>query len=179
MSGDPFWHAITAGRLDVAEGVMAFHDGLGTKHYMGDCDITLGRNPLVRALLRIAGFPAEGQGVPVRLTLITSPEGAEWIRDFDGHITRSVMRWSVPSQRVTERFGPFAIDMSFGAENRSLLVHIARLRCLGLPIPGVLCPRSETREYMDAAGRFCFDVSAHLPWFGLLIRYHGRVLPID
>jgi len=179
MSGDPFWYAITAAELVVDEGVMAFHMGLGTKHYAGDCDIVRGRNPLVRALLRSAGFPEEGRNVPVHLTLITTPEGAEWHRDFDEHVTRSFMRWSASSQRVTERFGPFTVDMRFGAENRSLLVHIARLRCLGLPVPGFLCPRSETREYMDAAGRFCFDVSAHLPLFGLLIRYRGRVLPVD
>ncbi|WP_371227506.1 DUF4166 domain-containing protein [Roseovarius sp. 2305UL8-3] len=177
MSGDPFWHAITAGQLDVAAGVVAFHEGLGTKHYAGECDIVRDRNPLVRALLRMAGLPADGHRVPVRLTLITTPDGAEWQRDFGGHVTRSSMRWSASTHCVSERFGPFAVDMRFEAENGGLLVHIARLRCLGLPVPGLLRPRSETRETMDAAGRFCFDVSAHLPLLGLLIRYSGHLSP--
>lgn len=177
MSGDPFWHAIQAGQLDLPEPVLAFHRGLGTKHYAGECEITRSRNWMLRLLLRMGKFPAEGQGVPVHLTLITRPANAEWVRNFGGQMTRSQMHWDAQRQVVTERFGPFSVDMRLTAENRVLLVRIAGLRVLGIPVPGWLRPHSATSEFVDDADRFCFDVAAHLPIFGLLVRYRGWVVP--
>ena len=175
MGGDPFWRAIEAGGLNVPEGVAAFHRGLGVRRYAGQCEITRGRGVLVRLGLGLAGFPPAGSGVPVRLMLDVRDDGAVWVRDFGGHVTRSRLSWDVRRGRVMERFGPFRVAMVPELEGDVLHMRIAGLSVLGVPVPRWLVPASETREFVDEAGRFRFEVAARVPVLGLLIRYAGWV----
>ena len=46
---------------------------------------------------------------------------------------------------------------------------------LGIPIPKVLLPKSETREY-EMGGTFHFDVSLSAPLCGLLVKYQGLLM---
>ena len=114
MSGDPFWHAIRAQRLDVPPAVMALHSGQGTKHYVGQCDISRGSGVLARLALRLAGFPSAGQKVPTRLTINTREGQSEWVRDFGGHVTRSHLSFDAVRCRIIERFGPVRLTLSLG-----------------------------------------------------------------
>lgn len=177
MSGDPFWLAIEEAGLLVPEPVATLHKGHGTKVLRGECAITRGGNPLVRLALWLGGFPPAGQGVPVRLVLSSGPDCAIWQRDFAGHETRSRIVWDAVRSEVVESFGPFEVHMALSVAEGQLLVRITRLSVLGIGLPAWMRPRSQTREYADDQGRFCFDVSASAPGLGLIIRYHGWVVP--
>ena len=50
---------------------------------------------------------------------------------------------------------------------------------LGVPIPRVLLPRSDTRESVDDLGRATFDVGLSLPVVGAVVRYRGWLVPGD
>jgi hypothetical protein len=48
---------------------------------------------------------------------------------------------------------------------------------LGIPLPAMLLPVSEAREY-DAGGVFHFDVGLYAPLGGgLIVRYQGHLTP--
>jgi len=177
MSGDPFWLAIDQAGLQVPGPVAALHKGYGTKPFSGECHITRGRSPLVRLALWLAGFPPAGQRVPARLTLCSDADGAVWQRDFAGHVTRSRLSWDARRSEVVERFGPFKLCLALSVEAEQLQVRITRTSVLGIALPAWARPRSDTREYVDDQGRFCFDVSASAPGLGLIIRYRGWVVP--
>ena len=172
MSGDPFWHAIRAQGLEMPPVVDGFHAGQGEKRYCGQASITRGRNPLVRLALWLAGMPRAGADVPVRMRLVIGPEGADWVRDFGGHTTRSRLSLTRDGH-VVERFGPFRIAMAVRAERGGLRMDIAGMRAFGVPVPGALRPVSQTREYVGEDGRFRFDVGAAVPGLGPVIRYAG------
>ncbi|MFD1160004.1 DUF4166 domain-containing protein [Roseovarius aestuarii] len=173
MSGDPFWHAIRAQRLDVPSAVLTLHSGQGTKHYVGQCDITRGSGVLARLALRLAGFPSAGQKVPTRLTINTREGQSEWVRDFGGHVTRSHLSFDSVRCRIIERFGPVRLTLSLGVIPGKLCMEIASLHLFGVPVPCKLVPLSQTVEYEDPDARFCFDVSARVRGVGFLIRYAG------
>ena len=46
-----------------------------------------------------------------------------------------------------------------------------------MPLPRFLAPKSVTREYEDAEGRFRFDVRLTIPVLGLLAHYQGFLKP--
>lgn len=177
MSGDPFAQVITAQGLTVSPAIQRLHLGRGVRRYIGQCDITRGTGMLARFCLWLAGFPPAGQQVPTRLTIIPTTTGADWRRDFDGHVTRSRLSCNSAKDRVIERFGPIRLTLSLRADAGRLRISVERLRVLGLPMPRALIPLSNTTESQDPDGTFCFDVAARLPWGGLLIRYAGTLRP--
>jgi len=175
MNGDPFWQAITRDQLPVPAALATFHQGDGHAVWEGRCDVERGRGPIKAIILAIAGFPPAGQGVLLRMETDTHAGQSRWTRSFGG-------RKMVSSQRLTpggieERFGPIRITMALIARDGGLDVKVVHLSVLGLPLPRRLLPRSVSREYQDAEGRFCFDISGDIPLFGRLIRYHGWLRP--
>ncbi|MEM7731307.1 MAG: DUF4166 domain-containing protein, partial [Pseudomonadota bacterium] len=59
-----------------------------------------------------------------------------------------------------------------------LHMEIAGFSFFGIPLPRWCHPISETREFEDDQGRFCFDVSGRMPVLGLIIRYVGYLTPV-
>jgi hypothetical protein len=47
------------------------------------------------------------------------------------------------------------------------------------PLPKILLPRNDTREYVDQSGNACFDVKISHPLVGFIVRYHGWLQPIE
>lgn len=175
MSGDPFWQAMTAQKLDVPDAVLALHTGDGDKHYAGHCDIAHGSGLLARLALRLAGFPPAGQGVATRLTIRNRDGGCIWEREFGGHITCSQLRFDAARCRVIECFGPIRLALSLTARDRKLHIAVASMWLFGLPVPRFLVPVSATTEAEGPSGRFQFNVEAHAPLTGFLIRYAGEL----
>ena len=54
---------------------------------------------------------------------------------------------------------------------------IERADLFGLRLPSWLTPIGHTRETVDSAERFCFDVDVALPGVGRIIRYTGWLIP--
>ncbi len=141
--------------------------------YSGRCSVTRGRGWLVALMLRIGRFPSEGRDLPVNLRIKKSGSNWQWDRDFAGHRTRSRISYDSRLECVREQIGGLTIWLQPVQTDMGLGVEIRRLSLFGLPCPGFLLPRSASTESEDAQSRFRFDISAHAPGLGQLIRYEG------
>ncbi len=78
---------------------------------------------------------------------------------------------------MIERFGMLSFRIALPVTEQGLEMPVKRAYCLGIPLPNWLTPRSQTREFVDAQGRFNFDVAVYLPGAGLVVRYRGWLKP--
>ncbi|MCF3593338.1 DUF4166 domain-containing protein [Rhodobacteraceae bacterium LMO-12] len=175
MSGDPFWQAITCDGLNVAPALAAFHNGTGRNVWEGQCDVEIRRGWLARIALGLGGFPPAGRAITLRMVTETLDGQSLWTRTFGAR--RMVSSQRLTRQGVEEKFGPVCLTMALSECDRGLAIRVVRMSLFGLPMPRALLPKSVSREYQDAEGRFCFDISGDLPLLGRLIRYHGWLRP--
>jgi hypothetical protein len=172
---DPVAQVARMTGLDLPPAVAALHGATGDVRFQGRCAVTRGASLLARMALWLGGFPRTDADLPISLLTRTEPDSSIWRRDFGGHVTQSRLSVSDDGRAVMERFGPIRLRMSLRMADGRLHYDIDRMDVLGLPMPRWLTPRSETCEYQTEAGNFGFDVSASLPFAGLLIRYHGQL----
>lgn len=152
------------------------HDVVGRRVFAGEARITSGSNPLAWIVARFMRFPPAIERTPVRVTMQRNPDGSEtWTRRFGRYRFRSTLSRldSDPPGRIHERFGPMTFQLGLPADESGLRMPLERGHWFGIPLPGFLTPRSDTREFVDAQGRFCFDVDISLPLLGRVVRYEG------
>jgi len=155
--------------------VRALHDIGRHTAAVGEGTVTRGRRPLARLVAAAMRFPRTGH-YPLRVDFDARGGAERWTRDFGGHRFASTLSAAGPGQ-VAERFGPlnFVFDLPAGPEG--LAMHLARWTFLGLPLPLLLAPRIQAREWQDEHGRFRFEVAVALPIAGDVIRYTGWLRP--
>lgn len=175
MPPDPFLQSVPSGS-DVAPAVMSLHEK--PANYAGRCTVQRGQGWLIALALFLGRFPSNGVDIPVRVKIEHSKGKWTWVRDFDGHTTRSVLTFDHGTACVREQLGWITLWLTVQPIDKRLVIHIQRLSILGLRCPGFLLPKSSTTEWQDAAGRFCFDVGADMPGLGNLIRYRGWLNPV-
>ncbi len=103
----------------------------------------------------------------------TDGPGERWPRDFAGRRFTSHLTPAAPG-RVHERFGPFTFLIELTESPGGFGMDIRGGRFLGLPLPRVCLPRSDTAEGIED-GRFTFDVRLSLPLAGPLVHYRGQL----
>jgi len=116
----------------------------------------------------------------VRVTMQRNADGSEtWKRRFGGHRFESTLSRcdTDPPGRIRERFGWMSFRLALPSDESGLRMPLERGQWLGIPLPRLLTPRSDTREFVDAQGRFCFDVDISLPLLGRVVRYEGWLRP--
>ncbi|WBY09865.1 DUF4166 domain-containing protein [Sphingomonas sp. 7/4-4] len=91
-------------------------------------------------------------------------------RDFGGH--RFASELSQAGEGVAERFGPLRFVFDLPADETGLRMGLRGWTAFSIPMPRVLGPRIEAREW-DEAGRFHFEVQVALPLIGPVINYTG------
>lgn len=155
--------------------VRAMHEVLRDGGAAGEAEVRRGRNPIARLIASALGFPKEGAH---RLYVaFAEDEGSErWTRDFSGETFSSIL--SERSGRLTERFGFIRFAFDLPSDESGLRMIIRRWWLGPLPLPLVLAPRSEAREW-EAEGRFHFDVPIALPLLGPLVHYRGWLEAAD
>ncbi|WP_170348255.1 DUF4166 domain-containing protein [Ruegeria atlantica] len=170
MEPDPFLQSLPAG-VEVPLALQQLHSNTG--HYAGRCDIVEGRGWLIRLALHLGRFPRSANDIPVQVRIDRDDDTWQWVRDFDGHTTRSLLTFDHGADCVREKLGWLTLWLEPEVEAEHLLIHIRGLSILGLRCPAFLLPRSSTVEWQSETGDFCFDVSAKVPGLGVLIRYSG------
>jgi hypothetical protein len=173
VMGSAAWSRLPAAVRDV-------HDLFDHRAFRGEARITGGTNPLAWILARVMRFPPAIERTPVRVTMERRPDGAEtWRREFGRHRFASTLsrRASDPRGRIRERFGPMSFLLALPVDESGLQMPLERGEWLGIPLPRWITPRSETREFVDAQGRFRFDVDISLPGMGRVVRYEGWLVP--
>ena len=109
---------------------------------------------------------------------MTRKDGGEvWTRRFGRHVMRSRFnRRSVdPENVVWERFGLLSVEIVLRPDRDGLEYPVRRGRLLGLPLPHLVMPISDTRESVDEIGAVRFDIQVSLPTGGLIVRYAGAL----
>ncbi len=166
---DDRWHILPAS-------VRRLHAIYDKESFSGRADVTRGRGILARLAAWCFRFPRAGADVPLTITKIRTGAGETWERNFDGRLFRSYL---TPSKRhhYKERFWAFTYEQELPVEDGALQFPIRRGWFMGIPLPRILMPRSNSGEY-EVNGVFRFDVELKAPLTGaLIVRYRGSVEP--
>lgn len=151
--------------------VQAAHQVYGPRRWAGQARVRRGGSLWTRALAVLFGFPPAADDVPVTVTMTPQAGGEVWERRFGRQVFRSHLRED--SGFMTERFGPFTFKLGLRVADAQLHFPVLSGRLGPLPLPRVLLPQSEAREY-ENNGVFRFDVALRAPLTGgLMVHYEG------
>lgn len=162
------------------EPIRAMHDVIGDSRANGLADVDRGQGLIARIIAAVVGFPPEGRNVAVDVRFTADARGELWQRTFaDKSFASYQFADADTAERVVfERFGLITIALHLVLDGARLGVVPLRWRLLGIPLPRALMPIGETYEAVDAQGRFTFHVEIAHPWFGLIVRYRGFLIPV-
>lgn len=144
----------------------------------GQASVRRGSGLLARALCRVIGFPAAGEAVPVSVRMQTQGAGELWGRCFGKQRFESRFRLGEGAHQglLVEQFGPLRFHISLAVVDGALLWAVRCGALWAIPLPALLLPSGDSREY-ESEGRFHFDVEIAHPLAGLLVQYRGWLEP--
>jgi hypothetical protein len=169
------------GQLD--EPVRRMHSAGAIAEAAGTFRVRHGSNGLVRLLARLAGLPAAGQDVPVRLIITPLANGEEWLRTFAGRPLMSRQGLG-PDGLLAERVGAVELRFRLKVDSGGLFYETrSAALCLGplrIPMPRFVIPRVTAWEKAAGKGDLVqIAVEVSLPLVGLLIAYEGTLTRIE
>ncbi|MGD1933627.1 MAG: DUF4166 domain-containing protein [Candidatus Phaeomarinobacter sp.] len=157
--------------------LQALHNVQNVERFSGRADTKRGTTLIASFAAWFIGLPAAGIDVPVSITKTRTEKGEVWERDFDGRVFRSICSQAPMPYRYRERFWLFNYEQDLPVENGTMYLPVRRGWFLGIPIPKLFLPGSDSREYAHK-GRFHFDVILKAPVSGdLIVRYKGYLKP--
>jgi hypothetical protein len=150
--------------------VRELHDVTTTSVWAGRADVERGSSWFARVITTLFGLPPHGGSQPLKVTFQPVDGGEVWTREFGARVFRSIQ--SASAELLCEQVGPVQLLFALVPSEAGLGLRMQAVRFFGIPLPAWLHPfvRSMDREE-DA--RYRFEVEAHLPVFGLLVRYTG------
>jgi hypothetical protein len=154
--------------------VRELHDLEGWSVWEGRAKVERGSSPLARLAAALTSLPPPGDDQPLRVTFRAIGDKEIWVRQFGTALFRSVQ--DEAAGRLRERVALATFVFATVASTDGLALQLDGFRILGVPMPRVLHPVVRTFE-SERDGRYCFEVEAHLPFAGLLVRYNGWLLP--
>lgn len=146
----------------------------------GIAHVEAGKHPFARLLAALYGFPRAGEQVPVRVTFHRRDNGELWERDFVGRKFSTVQSEGrgYADKLVLEKFGPVTFWMALVLKEGKLHSITRRWSIFGVPLPLIFSPNSSVYEYADGDD-FCFHVEVKHWLMGLLVRYEGKLTPVN
>ena len=175
----PLYRRILGSAFDkLPEPIRAMHDLTGSTTVSGRADIDRGTNILAKLAAAVFGFPTAGRNIPIEVHFEVKYGVEIWRRDFAGKAFSSVQSEGTGRSAwlLLERFGPFTFGLAILAGSGRLTLKLRRWGFLGIPLPLLLAPRSDSYEFVES-GRFNFHVELKLPLAGLIVRYRGWLVP--
>jgi hypothetical protein len=133
-----------------------------------------GGGPLGWLLGAMIGFPPAGT-YPVHVDFSEERGRERWTRHFGPH--RFWSHFSAGKGMLVERFGPLRFAFELRAGDGELKMRLRRWGVLGLPLPLLLAPRVNAREWQEC-DRFRFDDRIVMPLVGEVIHYSGWLRPV-
>lgn len=155
------------------------HDVFDMRRFRGEARVTGGVGPLAWLIGRLMRFPPTIERTPVVVQMERCGASERWTRQFGRYRFESVLSAEAgdPPGQVRERFGGLVFRLKVPVDETGLQMPMLGATALGVPLPRWIVPVSQTREYVDAQGRFCFDVDISLPMVGRVVRYEGWLVP--
>ncbi|CAF3316431.1 unnamed protein product [Rotaria sp. Silwood2] len=131
-----------------------------------------------RRITMLGGFPKSGQNVPVQVVFQRETNGELWTRTFaDKSFSSWHTKGSGHSDRLLmERFGPFTFGLALVVTAGKLHFIVRSWTLFGIRLPVFLAPHGDFYEF-DHDGRPCFHVEIKHILIGLIVRYHGWLVP--
>ncbi len=166
-----YWRVMGAAFDSLPRPVREMHAVFGDAGAKGTATVTRGHSPPARLVAAIMGFPPEGEH-DVHVSFEEEGGIERWTRDFGGHVFKSELRQT--GRNLVERFGPMRFFFDLPADEAGLTMVMRKWSIFGVPMPLILAPRSEAREWGEGDD-FCFDVPIALPLIGDVIHYRGRL----
>jgi hypothetical protein len=171
----PLYRRVLGPRYDQLPAcVRELHDIAGVSVWAGVASVERGRSLISRLAGLVSGLPPEGSDQPLRVTFEPAGASERWSRQFGSAPFRSVQYER--GGFLFERVGPTTFVFTALASAEGLALRLDGFRVLGVPLPRLLHPTVRTFE-CEHGGRYHFEVEARLPLFGLLVRYHGWLVP--
>jgi hypothetical protein len=146
----------------------------------GIARVEMGRNVFARLFAAFYGFPRAGEHVPVKVSFQRRDNGELWQRDFAGR-KFSTFQWEgrgYADRLLAEKFGPVTFWMALVLKGRELHLVTRRWSIFGVTLPLALAPNTSVYEYADGDD-FCFHVEVKHWLMGLIVRYEGRLAPVN
>jgi len=172
-----FQAALSEAWPDLDTPIQRLHAVQDVLSFCGTASVKRGTGVIARLAAWVFGFPLPGENVPVTVTLTRTEHGETWERNFAGRTFRSVCSRAQSPSRYRERFGWFVYELELSVKGGSLCFRVRRGWFLDLPIPQLLLPKSDSREF-TAEGLFHFDVALSAPLgLGLIVHYRGSLRP--
>lgn len=171
-----FETALAEDYIALPEAIRDLHDVLDTRIFDGRASVERGTSAMSKLLAWTMGFPPANPDVAVRVDMVRGSAGETWHRQFGASRFRSALsrRAGAGHGEIWERFGALSFLIGLERERAELHYPVRAVRLFGVvPLPRLLMPVSETREYVDDAGRACFDVAISHPLAGFIVRYRG------
>jgi hypothetical protein len=150
--------------------VAELHDVKAVSVWRGRADVERGRSLAARAVASLFGLPPAGRDQPLEVTF--TPDGGTevWTRRFGDAVFRSLQY--ARRGLLRERVGPTTFVFALDVSPPGLALVLEGVRFAGVPLPRLLAPKLRTLE-SERDGRYRFEVEAHLPLLGLVVRYAG------
>lgn len=157
------------------------HTVLEYRRWRGRASVVRGNNLFSKVVGWIAGFPNAVSDTSVEVLMRKTKTGETWERTFGNSQFRSHL--SVENKRghatLFERFGLMKFEIGLTLKNESLFFPVKSGKVLGLPLPRMILPLSNAKEYIDSNGRMCFHVEVNLPIIGHLATYSGWLESVE
>lgn len=162
---------------DLVPAVQRLHGDGEVVHAAGTFCVRHG-NWLARRAAWLAGLPAPGECVDVRLTVVPAAGGEEWRRSFAGRPMVS-RQWDRDGLLV-EDLGPAVLRFRLTAAGGALVYTLAgvtmKLGPLRLPLPRWAAPRVGGSEApTPGGGGVTVAIEVRLPLVGLMVSYGGTL----
>jgi Domain of unknown function (DUF4166)/Saccharopine dehydrogenase NADP binding domain len=144
----------------------------------GRAGVERGQGLLSRWAAFLTGFPKPATDIRVTIQFDVAAGVETWTRTFGDQrfSSRQFAGTGRSANLLCERFGPLTFSMALVVENERLSLVLRRWRVFGIPLPMWLSPRSIAYETVEN-GRFHFHVEIGHPLTGLIVRYHGWLVP--
>lgn len=146
-------------------------------HLTGRVTIDGARHWLAKIIARLFGFPATTPDETAGVLLKPHGDKEIWIRRFGRSAFRSTLRPGPAPRRVYERFGLFDFELEMTPDESGFALDIVSWRIGPVRLPKRLAPHTPARAFVDAQGRYSFDVTIALPFIGRLVNYRGWLVP--
>jgi hypothetical protein len=167
----PLYRRLLDARFDALPArVRELHDVTKASVWIGRANVERGRSWVARAVATLFSLPPEGKDQPLCVRFEPVAGRELWTRAFGARQFRSVQFQS--DAWLGERVGVVTLRSELEASPDGLTLRLRKVHVLGVALPRWLHPCVRTFE-SERDGRYRFEVEAHLPLLGLLVRYAG------
>jgi hypothetical protein len=167
------WIGAAVDRLPPA--LRAMHDDPLEHSASGSVTVTRGTHPVAVLMCKLLGFPESATDRP--LVVEFEPHQGEeiWRRRFETSTFQTRLKpWPGREGHMRECAGPLAYGFELATGPEGLTMHFRRWWFCGIPLPQMLGPRVEARQWQEGDD-YCFLVDVAGLGIGRVVAYRGRL----